>query len=153
MAEMLVQSESLTTIADKIRVLSGTTEPMGLDAMANHVGEANEDVNTEADLIAQIQTALEGKAAGSGGSGGVSTVNVEVINNSSRNVNYFDGNKTAQSISPKTRATVDAFAGVLYFAQEILTEFSGNYIRGFESIFHVAIFLSDGGTMTCYGDE
>lgn len=70
MAEMLIQSESLTSIADKIRVLSGTTNAMGLDAMANHVGEANTNVNTEAGLIAQIASALEGKAAGgSGGSG------------------------------------------------------------------------------------
>lgn len=66
MAEMLIQSESLTPIADQIRVLSGTTEPMGLDAMENHVGEANTNVATEASLIAQITTALEGKANDSG---------------------------------------------------------------------------------------
>jgi hypothetical protein len=65
MAEMLVQSESLTSIADKIRVLSGTESAMGLDDMANHVGEANTDVATEADLIVQIAGALEGKVAGS----------------------------------------------------------------------------------------
>lgn len=64
MAEMLIQSESLTSIADKIRVLSGTEDAMGLDDMAEHVGEANEDVITEAGLIKQIASALEGKAAG-----------------------------------------------------------------------------------------
>ena len=63
MAEYLIKSEDLTSIADKIRVLSGTEDSMGLDAMAEHVGEANTDVATEADLIAQITTALEGKAA------------------------------------------------------------------------------------------
>lgn len=71
MAEMLIQSESLTSIADKIRVLSGTENAMGLDAMAEHVGKANDNVATEADLIAQIASTLEGKAAGgdSGSSG------------------------------------------------------------------------------------
>jgi hypothetical protein len=71
MAEMLIQSESLTAIADKIRVLSGTTNAMGLDAMETHVDEANTNVSTEADLIARISSALEGKAvSGGGGSGG-----------------------------------------------------------------------------------
>lgn len=68
MAEMLIQSESLTSIADKIRVLSGTSSAMGLDAMATHVNTANSNVSTESGLIAQIQSALEGKAAGSGSS-------------------------------------------------------------------------------------
>ena len=64
MAEMLIQSESLTSIADEIRVLSNTEDAMSLEAMENHIGEANEDVATQADLIAQITSALEGKAAG-----------------------------------------------------------------------------------------
>lgn len=67
MAEMLIQSESLTAIADKIRVLSGTEDTMSLNAMESHVGEANTNVDTEADLIAQISSALEGKAGGGGG--------------------------------------------------------------------------------------
>lgn len=64
MAEMLIQSESLTAIADKIRVLSGTEENMSLDTMKTNLEEANNNVSEQADLIAQIQTALQGKAAG-----------------------------------------------------------------------------------------
>lgn len=66
MAKMLIQSETLTAIADKIRVLSGTEDAMSLGAMESHVGEANTDVATEANLIAQIASALEGKASSSG---------------------------------------------------------------------------------------
>jgi hypothetical protein len=57
-------NSKMTALADEIRELSGTEETMGLDAMANHIGEANTDVATEAGLIEQIASALEGKAGG-----------------------------------------------------------------------------------------
>lgn len=62
---MATVNEKLTNLADKIRVLSGTENAMGLDAMATHVGNANTEVATQADLISQIQTALQNKASAS----------------------------------------------------------------------------------------
>lgn len=61
--EYIIKGESLTALADEIRELSGTTGYMGVSAMTTHVSEANTNISTESDLIAQIQTALEGKAA------------------------------------------------------------------------------------------
>ena len=55
-------NSKMTAIADEIRTLSGTTDTMGLDAMATNLSEANGEVNRQVDLISQIQTALEGKA-------------------------------------------------------------------------------------------
>lgn len=57
-------NSKMTAIADEIRELSGTTGAMGLDAMATHIGEANTDVATQTELLAQIIAALEGKADG-----------------------------------------------------------------------------------------
>lgn len=69
MAEMLIQSENLVAIADKIRVLSGTEDAMGLDDMANTLNTENtnfeSNLSTQDDLIAQIQTALQNKASAS----------------------------------------------------------------------------------------
>lgn len=62
--DFLVKNGSLLNIADEIRVLSGTEDNMSLNAMESHVGEASENVATEAELIAQIASALEGKAGG-----------------------------------------------------------------------------------------
>ena len=61
-------NSKMTAIADEIRELSGTTGTMGLDAMADNLNEANRDVSAEADLIAQIANALDGKASGGNGS-------------------------------------------------------------------------------------
>ena len=60
-------NEKMTAIADEIRALSGTTEAMGLDAMATNVNGANTEVNSQTDLIGQIMTALETKTAPSQG--------------------------------------------------------------------------------------
>lgn len=65
MAEYLVKDTSLTAIADEIRELSGTTGAMGLDTMATHIGEANTEIDSQVELLAQIVSALDGKAAGS----------------------------------------------------------------------------------------
>lgn len=54
----------MTALADEIRELSGTTEKLGLDAMTTNVSVANDTIDSQAGLIAQIASALEGKASG-----------------------------------------------------------------------------------------
>lgn len=68
MAEYLIQGETLTNIGDQIRVLSGTEEAMTPAEMVGDLTDANSEVTSQADLIIQIQSALQGKAGGSGDS-------------------------------------------------------------------------------------
>ena len=58
---MATVHEKMTALANEIRALSGTANIMGLDAMKTHISNANSDINTEAGLITQIQTVLQGK--------------------------------------------------------------------------------------------
>jgi len=57
-------NSKLTAIADEIRVLSGTEEAMGLDAMATHVQAANNEIELQSGLLVELEAVLNGKAAG-----------------------------------------------------------------------------------------
>ena len=67
MNEYLIKGETLTGIADEVRAMTGVTGVINPGNMKTHLNAANADVNTEANLIAQIIAALQGKAAGNGG--------------------------------------------------------------------------------------
>lgn len=62
MSEYIVQRNSLVNVADEIRVLSGTTEELALEAMAENVAEVNAEVTSQADLITSLENALQGKS-------------------------------------------------------------------------------------------
>ena len=57
-------NSKMTAIADKVRALLGISGKIGLDAMEDNLGTAVEACDSQAALIAQIKTALEGKVAG-----------------------------------------------------------------------------------------
>lgn len=66
----VVQGKTLDNIAGTMRAVLGVDKdaPIRFDEVANSdkTEQINADVETQADIIAQIQTALEGKAAGNG---------------------------------------------------------------------------------------
>jgi hypothetical protein len=61
---MATVNEKMTALANGIRELSGTTDTKSLDEMKIDVDAANTEITEQAELIAQITTALEGKAGG-----------------------------------------------------------------------------------------
>jgi hypothetical protein len=73
-------NEKMTALADEIRELSGTTDTKSLDEMKVDVDAANAEIAEQAELIAQIATALEGKASG------VENINEEVVEYTSLNM-------------------------------------------------------------------
>lgn len=62
-------NEKMTSIADGLRTLSSTSEPMGLDAMSGYISQANDTVDAQSALITQIKEALKGKGTAEGGTG------------------------------------------------------------------------------------
>ena len=58
---MSTVNEKMTALANEVRELSGTTTPKSIDAMTSDVNDANAEVSSQTDLIAQITAALENK--------------------------------------------------------------------------------------------
>lgn len=57
-------NSKMQAIADPVRMLTGESGKMGLDAMASNLGAVVSECDTQAAIIQQIKTALEGKAGG-----------------------------------------------------------------------------------------
>lgn len=113
MSEYLVQRQSLENIADEIRVLSGTTEPLGLTEMATNVNDANAQAAEIEGLIEELNVALDGKSV-SGGEANVETCTV-VLDASSKTYRalYFsyttvdsDGSVVGIAAGPNSDADV-----------------------------------------------
>lgn len=54
----------LTGMADEVRTLADTDSKMSLEVMTDNVAQANSKVDSQSEIIAQIKTALQGKAVG-----------------------------------------------------------------------------------------
>lgn len=93
-------AEKLTLLANEVRELSGTTDLLGLDDMTAAVSAANDEITIQENtitsqnmLIANIVSALEGKAAGGGVDIPTSTVTLEDLRWCMSEVSYtaFEG--------------------------------------------------------------
>lgn len=60
MAKYFIQDETLTNLADEIRVLSGTEDTLTPIQMTSNVQTANDEVDAQSALISQIQAAVNG---------------------------------------------------------------------------------------------
>lgn len=113
-------NSKMTALADEIRELSGTTTTKSIDAMTIDVDAANTEISEQMDLIAQITSALEGKAAG-----GVNLPSLtnpasasdilkgkEAINGAGNKITGTIATQAAKTITPSTSSQTAVASGV-----------------------------------------
>ena len=64
--QVIMPGADYQAICDSVRTLDGSTAVLKSGDVSGKVDAANSEISNQTDLIAQIKTALEGKAAGGG---------------------------------------------------------------------------------------
>lgn len=115
--------EQMTALANGVRELSGTSAKKGISAMASDVNAANTEIAEQAELLEQITTALEGKAAG-GGSVETYTVTINIAENAYTSPFYCiltiieDGVVTSRVVKESSVYNVVKDSEIIYFYPE-----------------------------------
>lgn len=109
-------NSAMTAIADKIRTLLGISGTMGLDGMSANLQTAVTTADTQADLIARIETALEGKTVAAGSTIATTTSRLS-SNGTTISFNNLQGEPKMFAVCPTDNITLGStryVTGVVY---------------------------------------
>lgn len=143
-SELTTQDDLISQIQTALEgKASGVTLPtLTNPGTAENLEEGYELIDGTGNIIVGTHICESGAAS--------NMISVTVTNESDSSVFYFDAEKMQQEIPSPTTKTVQALNGTLYYRQSIMTTCTGDYVRGMLAGVLVAVFVSNGGTMTCY---
>jgi hypothetical protein len=138
---VMTVNSKMTALADEIRELSGATEALSIDAMTTNVSDANDEVNNQTDLIAQIKGVIDTLPEAGNGNCEMISVNIDRFSNT---LYYIDSSYSIQPAAPDT--TIEALHGlILYNGGYELKGVSGDFIKTQSSLYQLLKFNYNGG--------
>ena len=143
---MATINEKMTTLANEVRELSGSTELLSIDEMTTNVSDVNDEVNNQTDLIAQIKGVVDTLPEAGDGSG-VEMIEVTYDRNSTGYYAYYF-NSSYELTQVNLGSTVSALGGIImYFGTHSLIARSGDYTVYDTGSYYAKIikFNADGG--------
>lgn len=120
---VILKVEKVSNVANEIRTMNGSVELLSLEEMTTELSAANSEIDTQASLIEQITSALEGKVAGSSENNNIITANIAFNGGV---IYYLTTNKTFQSLDTNS-SNVEILNGILYTTSTVLMQYTGEY--------------------------
>ena len=67
MSEYIIQGETSSASADKVRTLSGTSDEMSMDTMKGNLQAANAEIDEQAEKLDELEAAIDELPEAGGG--------------------------------------------------------------------------------------
>lgn len=159
MAEYLIQEETLTGLAGALRTLNGSTASMNATQMKPIVDNANTELESQASVIAQIKSALSGKALTEGDGAIVEEIQAELdrrnfVAYETCTVTLSEYNDMATNMCTTVyHPVIDDFGNFVYRASGVAGgegefEMSINAVKGLPIILYAGGYMYDSASVS-----
>lgn len=145
---VILKVEKVSNVANEIRTMNGSVELLSLEEMTTELSAVNSEIDTQASLIEQITSTLEGKLAGNSENNNTITANITFNGGV---IYYLATNKTFQSLNTNS-SNVEILNGILYTSPTVSIQYTGEYKYSNYNGVEIIVLFSNGNLTIQHSD-